>query len=161
MLQVQLREALILILDELENPIISTYPVELAIRHFQKNSNPAEDEHHYRLEARIKNIGTIPISEWHLDLKIPTILCEPDVAQHLRVRDRSDRLTTLLRATNETHPGVIYPGDTTKPLTVDYRMNSGIFKNKGILDQILTAEAHVHGEFSARDTKYIGSITNY
>lgn len=142
-LQAELHGALTLMLSEPEAS--SEYPVELAISYDEKRI--VSERHDYQLRVTLKNVGNRTITDWHVDLEIPTRLLDPNVTHTRRVSERSDEEWTLLRATHD----AVYPGDTKLAMTVDYRIDQEIFMNqRGLFNQSVTAVAYVNGEVGAK-----------
>lgn len=149
-LQARLRHALTLILQEQGQITAHEWPVELTISYSYDNQSISQERHDYQLQVKFKNIGTQSITQWHVDLEIPTRLLEPNVAQVLRVPGRNDQEQTLLRATQDTHPGVVYPGDTKLAMIIDYRVDGDIYENqRGLFEQRVSAVAYVNEEIGA------------
>jgi len=73
----------------------------------------------YQLQVRLKNTSTRPITEWHVDVSMPTRLLETGTIFAARVPERSIAEQALFRGTSKTHGGVIYPGDPRLVLTID------------------------------------------
>lgn len=147
-LQATLREALTLILSVQSVEPISEYPVELAIDYNEERRQ--SERHDYKLRVTLKNAGTRPIIEWHVDVEIPTVLLERAQNLALRVAERSDHERTFLRATQANHRGPIYPGDTQLVMAIDYRIDNEIYTNRGdLFERSVMANAYVHGELAA------------
>ena len=157
-LQSALRDALALILAQERVQPASEYPVELAIA-YKKRPTSSGERHDYQLQITLKNVGSRPITQWHVDVEFPTRLLEPNVTYGSRVPDRSDGDSTLFRATQDTHPGAIYPDDTKIVMTIDYMMDHQIFYDRrGLFDQRVTAIAYVHGEHAATGEKVVQDL---
>ncbi len=147
-LQARLHEALALILADDDQRPESKYPAELIISH--ENKHIRSERHDYKLRISLKNVGTQDISQWHIDLEIPTRLLEPTTNYARRVPKRSGPDRTLMRVTQDNHPGVIHPGDTKLAMVVDYRVDNQLFMDlRGLFDQSVTAIAYVHDEVAA------------
>lgn len=156
-LQAGLREALALILMKEERRPASEYPIELAISY--EETRIRSERHDYGLRVTFKNVGARPITQWHVDLEIPTRLLSPDVTYGSRVAERSDQERTLLRTNQESLPGVVYPDDTKLAMAFTYRVDQEIFMNKrGLFDQSVTAVAYVHGEIAAKTERVVRDL---
>jgi hypothetical protein len=154
-LQTSLRDALRTILAQAEPKASSGYPIELEIAY--KNKKIRSERHDYELLVKMTNKGTKPISDWHVDVECPTRLLEPP-GRLLEVRERSDSSRTFLRATLETHPGVIYPGDA-KLVSIDYRIDHDLYWNWGNLsNEFITATAYVGGSIAASAEKKVWDL---
>lgn len=156
-LQSALGDALALILAQEKVQPAPEYPVELAIRYEKKIIRP--ERHDYELQVTLKNVGSRPITQWHVDVEFPTRLLEPNVTYALSVPERSDQDQTLFRVTQDHHRGAIYPDDTKIVMTIDYMMDHQIYyDSRGLFDQQVTAIAYVHGEFAATVKKVVRDL---
>jgi hypothetical protein len=155
-LRAGLCEALSFILREEEQRPASEYLVELSISYDKKRIS--SERHDYQLRVELKNVGTRPITQWHVDLEIPTRLLDPTVTYALRIPERSNREQTYLRATQDTHPGVVFPDDT-KLVSVDYRVDDKIFMDRGgLFDKSVKAIAYVHSELAVKAEKVVSDL---
>ena len=146
-LRAKLKEALALVLADAPQSA-TPYPVTLTLERMDKNIR--SERHDYQLRVNLKNNGTTPITEWHVDVKIPTRLLENPSSNYLRVAERSGAEHTFLRVTHVTRRSTIYPGDTLLALTVDYRVDDALYRDlRGLFDQKVTATAYVHGDLAA------------
>jgi hypothetical protein len=145
-LQAGLRDALVLVLAHEESSrSVLGYPVELVIDYLRKQIR--SERHDYELRVFLKNLGTKPITEWHLDVEFPTRLLEPTATYGLRVPERSDPESTLFRATQSGHRDPVYPGDRALVMTIAYRVDTALFISQGrLFDQMVTAAVYVHGD---------------
>jgi hypothetical protein len=156
-LQAALREALRSLLADLRVQRPTAYPVELSIDY--EKVNIRSERHDYRLQVALVNQGTRPITEWHVDVVVPTRLLERSETYFLRVSNRSDEDSTLFRASQETHPGAIYPEDRKLVMTVDYHVDHAIYwKERGLFDKEVTAKAYVHGELAATAERVVREL---
>ena len=156
-LQSQLREALTLVLADLANMATTASPVELHIDYSRLRIQSAR--HDYRLEVNLRNCGTEVIANWHVDLEMPTILLDPNVTYSLAIPDRSDQDRTLFRATNDTHPGAIFPGDSKQVMLIDYHVDHDIFEgHSNVFDQYISAVAYVDGEIGATVRQLVSDL---
>jgi len=156
-LQSQLREALTLVLADLTNMPTTASPVELHIDYSSTRIQSAR--HDYRLEVNLRNCGTEVIANWHVDLEIPTILLDPNVTYAIAVPDRSDQDRTLFRATNNTHPGTIFPGDSKQVMSIDYHVDHDIFEgHSNVFDQYISAVAFVDGKVGVTVRKLVSDL---
>jgi hypothetical protein len=156
-LQADLKEALALVLAKADIRPVTDFPVELSIEYRKVKIHT--ERHDYQLQVRLKNVGTQPITEWHVDVSVPTRLLESGTIFAARVPERSSAEQTLFRGTQKTHGGVIYPGDTKLVMTVDYYLDGAIFRDlRGWFDERVTAIAYVHGEIAATAEKVVRDI---
>lgn len=156
-LQADLRRALTLILSAGGVESRSEYPVELAINYTEERRR--SERHDYKLQVTLKNSGTRPITEWHVDVEIPTVLLEHVQNLALRVAERSDRERAFLRATQANHHGPIYPGDTQLVMAIDYRVNNEIYMNRGdLFERSVMAKAYIRGDLAAAAEKPVRDL---
>jgi hypothetical protein len=159
-LQSVLREALALVLTQELTNVKLTYPVALYIDH--KDKLIRGERHDYQLQVVIKNTGTKPIKEWHVDVDFPTPLLDPDVSQLLCVPERSDHERTLFRVTQDEHSKNIYPGDKKLVMTIDYRVDKELYWSRGdLLDQWVTSTAYIDGDVAATAEKSVRDLQNF
>ncbi len=143
-LQASLKNALKLVLGDTEVHQNAAHPVRVSMKH--ENVNIRSGRHDYRLQVTLENLGTAPISEWHVDVSFPTRLLETGAFLLARIPARSDEKLTLFRGTSK-NATPIFPGDDRLLLTIDYHMDDNLFSNlRGLLDEKVTAAAYVHGE---------------
>lgn len=155
-----LYEAIALVLAEGDFEPNTECPVEIEIEYKKINIQPKR--HDYRLQVSLKNISTKPISEWHVDVGVPTWLLAPTVTYHLKVTERSDSEQTLFRSTHQTHNGIIYPGDSKLILSIDYYVDDAIYsKLHDLFSKKILATAYVHGELSATSEKTFSNLQNF
>jgi hypothetical protein len=156
-LQAALKEALALVLAKGDIRPVTAFPVELSME-YQK-VKIRSGRHDYQLQVRLTNAGTKPITDWHVDVSMPTRLLESFIIFAARVPERSNAEQTLFRGTQKTHGGVIYPGDTRLALTIDYYVDGALFHDlRGLFDERVTAVAYVHGEIAATAEKVVRDI---
>jgi hypothetical protein len=138
-------EAISSMVQELEQKPANDYSAVLRIERIDKQTST--DNHEYELRVTLENNGSKNIHDWHVDLVFPTILLKPSVKYSRAVASRSDEKETLFRSSQNSHPGVIYPGDHKLVLTIDYRMNDDIYWNhQEVYKQTVKATAYVHDE---------------
>jgi len=159
-LQADLKEALALVLTDVDTRPVVAFPVELSME-YQKVKILSE-RHDYRLQVRLKNTGTKPITEWHVDVNMPTRLLEPGVIYAIRVPERSNENQSLFRATQDTHGGPIYPGDSKLVMAVDYHVDVAISRDlRGLFDQKVSTIAYIHGEVAATTERVVRELQNF
>jgi hypothetical protein len=156
-LQAALKDALALVLADADIAPATKYPVTLSIEWEKKTIR--SERHDYQMRVTLTNTGTKPITEWNVDVSMPTRLLEPNVIYAIRVPERSNTIQTLFRSTPKTHGGPIYPGDPRIVMTIDYRVDTEIFLNqRGIFGERVSAIAYVHGEIAAAAEKVVRDI---
>jgi hypothetical protein len=156
-LQASLKQALTLVLSGAKLDAAPAHRVDLSIDF--KKLRISSERHDYELGVRLTNIDTKPITEWHVDLQVPVRLLDSQTTHAAMVRDRNTPTTAYFRATNQTHGGPIYPGDTRLAMTVDYRIDGQIFRDlRGLFDERVSAVAYVHGEIAASTEKVVREI---
>jgi hypothetical protein len=147
-LQAALRDALALVLMDADMRPVVAFPVELSLEYLKAKTS--SERHDYRLQVTLKNTGTKPIAEWHVDVSMPTRLLDPGRVYTSRVSGRSDEKQTLFRAAYDSTGGVIYPGDTRLVMALDYHMDHAIFRDlRGLFDEKVIATANIYGEITA------------
>jgi hypothetical protein len=125
----------------------AAFPVELSMEYLKVKIS--SERHDYRLQVILKNTGTRPITEWHVDVSMPTSLLDSGRVSISRVSERSDENRTLFRATQDTHGDPIYPGDPKQVMMVDYHVDDAIFRDlRGLFDEKVIAIANIHGELT-------------
>jgi hypothetical protein len=159
-LQNALREAIAIILAQDDFKPKTQYPTELEITYKKIKSTP--ERHDYDLKVFLKNKGTKPISEWHVDIEVPTKVLPSNVTYPLKVDERSDHVRSLFRSSDKTHGSPIYPGDSKLVLALEYYVDNEIFQNKGdIFEQKVAATAYVHGELAATNECSFRELQNF
>jgi hypothetical protein len=159
-LQADLKDALALVLTDADARRATLYPVTLSLDYVKKAIR--SERHDYELRVSLANIGVKPISEWHVDVSMPTRLLEPQILFALRVPGRSDEEHTLFRATQDTHPDPIYPGDVKLAMTIDYRVDNKMFCDlRGLFDEKVTAIAYIHGGLAATTERVVRELQNF
>jgi len=115
--------------------------------------------HDYQLQVALKNEGTSNISEWHVDVFFPTTLLNPSVTYALDVPDRTDHISTLFRSSQNTHPGVIYPGDKKIVMSIDYYIDTNIYRmRQDLFQNKVIAKSYVHGKQVANVEKKVSDL---
>lgn len=118
--------------------------------------------HDYQLQVVLKNEGTSDITEWHVDVVFPTALLDPSARYALAVPERSDHKDTLFRSSQETLPGVIYPGDEKTVMTIDYYIDSNIYRLRWDLFQgKARAISFIGGQQVASAEKSVSELQNF
>jgi hypothetical protein len=156
-LQANLKEALALVLGDAAIRPVTAFPVELSMEYRNVKIHP--ERHDYQLQVRLRNTGPKPITEWHVDVSLPTRLLEGGTFFTARVPERSNAEQTLFRGTQKTYGGAIYPGDTKLVMTVDYYVDGALYRDlRGLFDERVTAIAYIHGEIAATAEKVVREI---
>jgi hypothetical protein len=73
-LQADLKEALALVLGNADIRPVTSFLVELFLEYQKVKIRP--ERHDYQRRVTLKNAGTRPITEWHVDVSMPTRLLE-------------------------------------------------------------------------------------
>lgn len=159
-LQSNLRDAIALILAQDDFKPKTKYPSEIEIT-YQK-VNITQKRHDYDLKVFLKNMGTSPISEWHVDIKVPTKIIPENVTYGLQVADRSDSVQSFFRSSNKTHGAPIYPGDSKLVFALDYFIDDNIYNNRDdVFDKKIVATGYVHGELVATKEYTVRELQNF
>ena len=144
-LKTDLRRALGEILSATGPHASGDYPAELVISWVQSRSGEEKVKH--RLQVHLTNLGPRTVTEWHVDVQVPSDVLREGVSYHLRVAERSDEEYSLFRSTQETHRKSIYPGDRLLVLDTDWcppeRDSQEAGRSRG--RQVL-ATAYLHGQ---------------
>jgi hypothetical protein len=147
-LRAALKEAILLIMQEIETKPISQYPVELLISYINKKITA--DRHDYTLRMVLENNGDKVIKEWHVDVIIPTQLLDPLTKYMLKIESKSDNKLSFFRSTQNTHSAEIYPGDKKIVMDIDYRVDNPLFFKRGnLFNERVIATAYIHGAKAA------------
>ena len=130
-------------LAEIEGRIEAMSPeilaeIEISYRVVRKES----ERHDYQLEIVLKNLGTEPLGQYHIDVMMPTRVIHNVENQFLYVRDRSTHDRALFRLVSEKHrpKEVLYPGDARPVLSVQYFVDNKLFQSRDAI-HIATALA--------------------
>jgi len=160
LLRSQLRKAISLIVQNIVETSMIGSPIILSMDY--KRINIESKRHDYQLQVSLKNDGTNNISDWHVDVLFPTTLLDPSVTYALAVQERSDHISTLFRSNQDTHPGVIYPGDKKTVMSIDYYIDTNIFRTRQDLFQNkVSAISYVHGQKAANIEKEVSELQIY
>ena len=127
-----------------------------------KEKNIQSDHHDYQLIVEFTNPTNNSITEWHVDVKFPTLLLPRNVTHFLKVPNRSDNEYTLLRSSNDTHKSIIYPGDKKVAMIIDYYMDSNIYHNgNNILNKNVVACLFINGEIIKTEEILVKKIQRF
>lgn len=144
-------------LKEIDRSPVSGYLVSLSIEY--RKVKLESKRHDYQLQVLLKNEGTSNIVEWHVDVLFPTNLLDPSVTFALEVPDRSDDKITFFRSSQETHNGVIYPGDEKLVMTIDYYVDLNIFRmRQDLFQNKVSAISYVHDQKVANVEKSVSDL---
>jgi len=119
---------------------------EIEIR-FRATRRDAE-RHDYELVIVIKNLGSDPLGQYHIDVEMPARVVHKAEDQLLYVRDRSTRERSFFRLISEKHRPreAIYPGDEKLVMSINYYMDTKMFYSRGnLFDQLVTATLYQRG----------------
>jgi len=105
------------------------------------------------LEVRLENTSAGRISDWHVDIEIPTPLLKKPESHLGYVPERSNDVTTLIRFTHESFNGAIFPGDS-QLMKISYHINQRLFNYRSqFFEQFITARAYAEDEAAAEEIK--------
>ncbi|HUU49631.1 MAG TPA: hypothetical protein VMW81_01575 [Nitrospinota bacterium] len=91
------------------------------------------ERHDYLLQVILQNLGSDPLSSFHIDLELPArVLEHPEEVQQY-MPDRSSRSVSFFRADHQTDGSTVYPGDSKVVLSIPYYIDTGIYMNRGNL----------------------------
>ncbi|MBU2524538.1 hypothetical protein KKG71_05075 [Patescibacteria group bacterium] len=91
------------------------------------------ERHDYLLEIKLRNLGSDPLSQYHIDLEFSARVLERPQENRFFIQGRSNRDVSFFRATAHINGDTIYPGDTVIVLSIPYYMNHEIYFNRGNL----------------------------
>lgn len=113
-----------------------------------KEKNIESNHHDYQLSVELLNHTNNSIKEWHVDVNFPTLLLQANVSHFLKVENRSDNEYTLFRSSNNTHKGIIYPGDKKVAMIIDYYIDDTIYhREQTVLDNKVVASLFINNEY--------------
>ncbi len=103
--------------------------------------------HDYHLLIELSNRATVPLTDYHVDVLIPSRIVENPEKHRFYVRERSTNVQSLFRFNNnELHLRDVMPGDSTIVMGVDYCITQDIFFNRGdLLYQQVRATLYHYG----------------
>lgn len=128
-----------------------TYRVETQSQHL----------HEYVLQIKLENVGAKRITDWHVDVEIPTPLLKKASSHEGYVRERSDKHVTLIRFTHDSDNAPIFPGDS-RLMQLSYHMNRELFERSSrLFGEVITARAYVQGVMAAEINKAVGEMQNF
>ena len=121
-------------------------PVEMTLT-YEMPGQCTQNQHNYRLVLNLKNKGQTRIDKYHLDVLFPTGLLQPYFQYPLELPARRTATHSLFRVTTETHQAnALYPGDSSRTLTIDYYVSREIFQNRPqLLSETVTATLYLDG----------------
>jgi hypothetical protein len=103
--------------------------------------------HDYHLLIELSNRATVPLTDYHVDVLIPSRIVENPEKHRFYVRERSTNIQSLFRFNNnELHLRDVMPGDSTVVMGVDYCITQDIYFNRGdLLYQQVRATLYHYG----------------
>lgn len=119
--------------SEVEGRAIQSEPdnaAELTIAY--REHDIRTERHDYKLIVSVRNLGTEPLSDYHVDVEVPRPLIERPETHVKLVAARSTADVCLIRATYDPRLEV-YPGDSKDVLVISYRVDHNLFWNRGDL----------------------------
>jgi len=106
----------------------------------------SQERHDYLLEITVQNLGTEPISAYHVDLEFPVRVTKEPETHVNYVRDRSDSTVCFFRAAHRDESNVIYPGDRKIIISVPYYLDTRMFMFRGrLFDELVRAMFYRQG----------------
>ena len=118
-------------------------PLSVAIKY--ERVNIRSERHDYRLVVLLTNIGTSPVSKYHIDIEFPAGLIEN--AQNLDhyVPSRAAHHYSFFRVTQKTI-SEIFPGDSYAIMKIPYYVDDEIFDHRGsLLKSIVKVSVYTEG----------------
>lgn len=106
--------------------------VELEFQHKMKGDGARHD---YLLRVVVRNLGTDPLVDFHVDLEFPFRAVEKPDAILTYVSGRSNKNTAVFRAVCRGEQQSIFPGDHNTIIKLPYYMDKKLFDSRGGLFQ--------------------------
>lgn len=104
------------------------------------------ERHDYRLQVRLRNLGTEHIGQYQIDLEIPDRVVNRSKGQPFYVPIRSTGDLAFFRVSHINPEEAIFPGDTQLVMSIHYYMDHEIYINRGSLfDQLVRATLYRPG----------------
>lgn len=120
------------------------------------------ERHDYRLEVALSNLGSEPITRYHVDLEMPARIAEQPRTNVLYVRDRSSADIAFFRVSDRNHREPIYPGDTKLIGTFEYFVDNDLFWNRGnLFEQGIRATLYRPGFQPVSVERPVGDLQNF
>jgi hypothetical protein len=156
-LRAQFLKSISLIVEGIDTMPEISYPIALSIDY--EKIKIESKRHDYQLQVELKNEGTRNIDEWHVDVIFPTALLNPSVTYALAVPERTDHVYTHFRSSQDTHPGVIFPGDKKLVLSIDYYVDTNIYRmRQDLFQNKVNAISYVQGQQVANVEKNVTDL---
>jgi hypothetical protein len=150
-LQAALKSAISAVLTQYGVTARIEYPCRLSMRY--RVEKQTQELHEYVLEVKLENTSTKRIENWHVDLEMPTPLLKNPASHVGYVRDRSNKEITLIRFTEESYKGALFPGDS-RVMKVSYYVDQRLFEHRSqIFEQDITVRAYAEDEVAAAEAK--------
>ena len=111
-------------------------PLSLLLKYETKKR--ASERHDYNFVVHLKNNSHAKITDYHVDLNFPRGALPDNTYMHEQ-KDRSSSTHLFLRAPIQSQMTPIYPGDSTPILRLNYHVDDAVFRNKAIMNSIVTA----------------------
>lgn len=106
--------------------------IELDFVHKMKGDG---ERHGYLLQVLVRNLGTDPLVDFHVDLEFPFRTVEKPESIPTYVPGRSSRETAVFRAVCRGEGQAIFPGDEDSVIKLPYYMDHKLFSGRGNLLQ--------------------------
>ena len=113
------------------NPYLSDSSAEIEISYKRVHISP--ERHDYLLEVILFNLGTEPISSFHVDLEFPSCVIENVEKNPIYVSDRSNFETSFFRVSHRSGCKELFPGDSGVIMSIPYYMVHDIYYRRGNL----------------------------
>lgn len=118
-------------------------PLSVAIKY--ERVNIRSERHDYRLVVLLTNIGTSPVSKYHIELEFPAGLIENVQNLDHYVPGRATDDYSFFRATQKAI-GEIFPGDSYAIMKIPYYVTDEIFDHRGsLLKSIVKVSVYTEG----------------
>jgi hypothetical protein len=150
-LQAALKSAIGAVLTQHGVSARTEYPCRLSMRY--RVEKQTQELHEYVLEVKLENTSTKRIEHWHVDLEMPAPLLKKPASHVGYVPDRSNKEITLIRFTEESYRGTLFPGDS-RVLKVSYYVDQRLFEHRSqIFQQLIGARAYAEDKVAAEEVK--------
>ncbi len=152
----QLTDGIALILRSVGPPADIAPPVHIDLEFSKQHIE--SDRHDYRLHVNVTNRSDTVLRNWAIELRFPSDLLNPQRKYPIVGAPLPDR-RVVMRQTEATQSGPIYPGEKKELLGVDYIMNHDLYdKRARLFPQHVEATFYVEGRLVARGSRRVKDL---
>ena len=98
-----------------------------------KKEKMLSERHDYILQVTLNNLGSDPLTSFHIDLELPARVVEHPEEIQQYIPDRSSTRISFFRADHQADGSAVYPGDSKVILDIPYYINTDIYMDHGNL----------------------------